>query len=94
MDGEGIHAKTGTTHDGAWYASFDQAFRVLTWVEHTDDDMTPNYLEKGVTARNLAQRIWSLLRRGTFSSPQLFGMFRGADRLTVRDLLWIEDEFA
>lgn len=94
MDGEGVHAKTGTTHDGAWYASFDQAFRVLTWVEHTDDDMTSNYSEKGVTAKNLAQRIWSLLRRGTFSSPQLFGMFRGVDRLTVRDLLWIEDEFA
>lgn len=94
MDGEDIHAKTGTTHDGAWYASFDQAFRVLTWVEHTDDDAVSNYSEKGVTARNLAQRIWSLLRRGKFSSPQMFGMFRGVGRLKVRDLLWVEEQFA
>jgi membrane peptidoglycan carboxypeptidase len=94
MDAEDIHAKTGTTHDGAWYVSFDQAFRVLTWIERTDDDPTPNYSEKGVTAINLAQRIWSLLRKGTFTSPQLFGLFRGTDRLTVRDLLWVEDQFA
>jgi penicillin-binding protein 1A len=94
MDAEDIHAKTGTTHDGAWYVSFDQAFRVLTWIERTDDDPTPNYSEKGVTAINLAQRIWSLLRRGTFTSPQLFGLFRGTDCLTVRDLLWVEEQFA
>jgi penicillin-binding protein 1A len=92
--GGDIHAKTGTTHDGSWYASFDPAFRVLTWVEHTDDDRALNYPEKAVTARNLAQRIWDLLRRGSYGSTQLYGVFRGVNNLTVRDLLWVEEQFA
>jgi membrane peptidoglycan carboxypeptidase len=94
IENNDIHAKTGTTHDGAWYASFDPAFRVLTWVERTDDDRVINYPEKGTTARNLAERIWSLLRRGSYASTQLYGVFRGADHLNVRDLLWMEEQFA
>jgi len=94
VEGADIYAKTGTTHDGAWYASYDQAFRVLTWVEHIDEEQAPNYPEKAVTARNIAQRIWSLLRRGQYMSTDLYGIFRGTDRLNVRDLLWIEEQFA
>jgi penicillin-binding protein 1A len=94
IENNDIHAKTGTTHDGAWYASFDPASRVLTWVERTDDDRVINYPEKGTTARNLAERIWSLLRRGSYASTQLYGVFRGADHLNVRDLLWMEEQFA
>ena len=94
VNGGSIHAKTGTTHDGSWYMSFDQAFRVLTWVERTDEDRAINYPEKAVTARNLAQRIWDLLRRGSHGSTQLYGVFRGVDNLTVRDLLWVEEQFA
>lgn len=89
-----IHAKTGTTDDGSWYVSFDSAFRVLTWVEFAQRDQPRDYEEKGVTAKSLAERIWNLLQSGSYCSTQIYGMFRGVDRLSVRDLLWLEEEFA
>ena len=88
-----IKAKTGTTDEGSWYVSFDPSFRVLTWVESTEDDRAKDYPEKAVTARTLAQRIWNLLKSGSYGSPSLYGVFRGSDRLLVRDLLWVEEQF-
>lgn len=90
-----IHAKTGTSSSGSWFASFDDAFRVVTWSERqTDaDGDVARYPEKGVTAKALASRIWTLLRKSQLTSPSLYGAFRGASRLNVSDLLWVEKEF-
>lgn len=90
-----IHAKTGTSISGSWFASFDDAFRVITWSERQDDtdDGVSAYPEKGVTAKALAERIWNLLKKSSLASPALYGAFRGTTRLDVRDLLWLEQEF-
>jgi membrane peptidoglycan carboxypeptidase len=95
-EGDRIQAKTGTTDEGSWYMSFDPAFRVLTWVESTEeqDEKIRDYPEKAVTARTLAQRIWALLKSASYGSPSLYGIFRGSARLSVRDLLWVEEQFA
>lgn len=90
-----IHAKTGTSISGSWFASFDDAFRVVTWSERqadADGDVSP-YPEKGVTAKALADRIWNLLKKSSLTSSALYGAFRGASRLNVQDLLWLEQEF-
>ena len=93
-DDSGLHAKTGTTNEGSWYMSFDPAFRVLTWVETPQDQKTEVYSDKAVTAKSLALRIWTLLRRDGFSSTSLHGIFRGIDHLSVQDILWVDREFA
>lgn len=87
-----LHAKTGTTDTGAWYASYDQSFQVLTWVD-TASSPPPASWGKAVTAGLLAERIWRLLRESDIPSAKLFGAFRGVDRLNVRDLLWVNKQF-
>ena len=93
IDGQNIHAKTGTTNEGSWYMSFDPSFRVLTWVESTEDERASEYPEKAVTARNLAQRIWALLRSASFGSAQMYGIFRGFNPRSVQDIIWLEEQF-
>jgi len=90
----GLASKTGSSASGGWYASYDESFRVLTW---TDSDFlevpsTP-YAAKGVSAKMLADRIWSLLRAPGQVFSTLFGAFGPVDYLNVRDLLWLEREF-
>lgn len=55
-----LHAKTGTTDTGFWYMSFDPSYRVLAWVEKEPSVPTETYVDKGITAKALADRIWKL----------------------------------
>jgi membrane peptidoglycan carboxypeptidase len=91
----GLAAKTGTSISGGWYASFDDVHRVLTW---TDSDFQPfgltrHFPSKGVSAKMLASRIWNLLANPKLGFSELFSVFRGVESMSVRDLLWIEDQF-
>jgi hypothetical protein len=86
---------TGTSISGSWYASFDDVYRVLTW---TESDFHPfgisrYFPSKGVSAKILAERIWNLLGRTALSFGELFSSFAGAESMSVRDLLWVEDQF-
>jgi penicillin-binding protein 1A len=90
----GLAAKTGTSNSGAWYISFSDTFRVLTWTE-SDFPHVRNggYSGKAVSAKSLASRIWSLLGKTRLGFTELCGVFAGVDSMTVSDLLWVEDEF-
>jgi penicillin-binding protein 1A len=90
----GLAAKTGTSISGGWYMSFSDTYRVLTW---TESDFMPVGVtqnpEKAVSAKMLANRIWSLLAKPQLTFSDLWGSFAGIDSMSVRDLLWIEGEF-
>ncbi len=90
-----LASKTGTSTSGGWYISLDDTYRLLTW---TESDFVPAqylwYPEKGVSAKNLANRIWSLLEKRDLGFADTFSVFAGVDDMPVRDLLWIEDELA
>lgn len=90
-----LAAKTGTSISGGWYASFNDVYRVLTW---TESDFQPygtsyHFPSKGVSAKILADRIWGLLSRPALGFGELFSSFSGAQSLSVRDLLWVEEQF-
>lgn len=89
-----LAAKTGTSISGGWYMSFSDVYRVLTW---TETDFLPvgitQYPEKAVSAKALANRIWSLLAKPALAFGELYSAFAGTDSMSVRDLLWIEDVF-
>jgi penicillin-binding protein 1A len=89
-----LAAKTGTSISGAWHMSFDDTYRVLTWTE-SDFLSVRNvgYSGKGVTAKSLATRIWSLLGRTRLGLIELCSVFAGVDSMSVRELLWVESEF-
>lgn len=90
----GIAAKTGTSASGGWYASFDHLFRVLTWTESDFlPDGAPYYSGKGVSARALADRVWHLLRKESINFRELFTVFAGVEKIDVRGLMWVEDQF-
>lgn len=91
--GADLYAKTGTTPTGAWYASFDESFRVLTWVEESSEAQASPLPGKARSAKALAERIWQLLRRPELRAPDLLGAFRGADALNYRDMVALENEF-
>jgi penicillin-binding protein 1A len=90
----GLAAKTGTSISGGWYVSYDESYRVLTW---TEADFLPvgvrRYSEKGVSAKLLANRIWQLLRGRRRGLSELFGAFSGVNEMSVRDLLWVDEQF-
>jgi penicillin-binding protein 1A len=90
----GLAAKTGTSISGGWYMSFSDTWRVLTW---TESDFLPvgvtQYSDKAVSAKVLASRIWQLLEKPALGFSELYSVFAGVDIMSVRDLLWIEDEF-
>jgi penicillin-binding protein 1A len=90
----GLAAKTGTSISGGWYMSFSDTYRVLTW---TESDFLPigvtQYPEKAISAKVLASRIWQLLRNAKLGFSELYSSFAGVDSMSVRDLLWVEDEF-
>ncbi len=90
----GLAAKTGTSDSGQWYASFDNVYRVLTW---TESDFTPFgspfYYGKATSAKELADRIWRLLRNQRLGFQELYSSFECVHKLTVLDLLWVEDQF-
>jgi len=90
-----LAAKTGTSISGGWYASFDDSYRVLTW---TDADFQPfgttrHFSSKGVSAKMLASRIWSLLAQSKLGFSELYSVFAGVESMSVRDLLWVESQF-
>jgi penicillin-binding protein 1A len=89
-----LAAKTGTSVSGSWYMSFNSTYRVLTWIE-SDFQQTgiTQFPEKAVSAKALANRIWQLLGRSTLGFSELYSALAGVDRMSVRDLYWIEDEF-
>jgi len=90
----GLAAKTGTSISGGWYMSFSDTHRILTW---TESDFLPagvtQYPEKAVSAKALASRIWQLLGKTKLGFSELYSAFAGVDSMSVRDLLWVEDEF-
>ncbi len=90
----GLAAKTGTSVSGGWHVSFDDVYRVLTW---TESDFLPvgidQYSGKAVSAKELAGRIWRLLRRSKLGFSELFSVLAGVDSMSVRELLWVENEF-
>ena len=89
-----LAAKTGTSCSGSWHLSFSDNYRILTWTDTTF--LSPNnfaYSGKGVTAKALASRIWTLLSKAPLGFTQLYGIFAGVDSLNVKDLLWMESEF-
>jgi penicillin-binding protein 1A len=90
----GLAAKTGTSSSGGWHVSFDDAHRLLTW---TESDFFPvgisQYPHKAVSAKALSSRIWRLLARPKLGFSELFSLFAGVDSMSVRDLLWMEDQF-
>lgn len=89
-----LASKTGTSASGGWYVSYDESFRLLTWTE-TDFSPGPNgkYPSKGVSAKALADRIWTLLSGPRRGFGTLFGAFAGVDHMSTRDLLWVEQQF-
>jgi membrane peptidoglycan carboxypeptidase len=90
----GLAAKTGTSISGGWHVSFDDVYRVLTWAE---SDFLPvgisQYTSKAVSAKSLASRIWRLLGQSRLGFSEMFSLFAGVDSMSVRDLLWVEDQF-
>lgn len=89
-----LAAKTGTSVSGGWYASFDGIHRVLTWTESDFSPYSSRYFPgKAVSARDLANRIWSLLARPQIGFQELFTVFAGVDKMSVRDLLWVDSQF-
>jgi membrane peptidoglycan carboxypeptidase len=90
----GLAAKTGTSVSGAWYMSFDERYRVLTWTENDfHSSEMQRFRGKAVSAKSLAARIWSLLATPVIGARSLYSCFAGVDSMSVSDLLWIEDEF-
>lgn len=89
-----LASKTGTSASGGWYVSYDESFRLLTW---TETDFSPGpigtYPAKGVSAKALADRIWTLLTGPRRAFSALFGAFAGVDHMLIRDLLWVEQQF-
>jgi membrane peptidoglycan carboxypeptidase len=90
----GLAAKTGTSISGGWHVSFDKVYRILTW---TESDFFPvstrRYPSKGVSAKLLAYRIRLLLKQSAIIFSQLYGVFGGIKSMSVKDLLWVEQEF-
>jgi len=90
----GLAAKTGTSMSGGWYASFDGTYRVLTWTESDFSPLSSKYYSgKAVSARELASRVWHLLTKAQVGFQELFAVFAGVDKMSVRDLLWVEEHF-
>jgi membrane peptidoglycan carboxypeptidase len=90
----GVAAKTGTSISGGWYAGFDGIHRLLTWTESDFSPFSSRYFPgKAVSAKELANRIWGLLRKPQVGFQELFTVFGGADQMSVRDLLWVENYF-
>jgi len=90
----GLAAKTGTSLSGGWYASFDGIHRVLTWTESDFSPYSSRYFPgKAVSARALASRVWAMLARPQVGFQELFTVFAGVDKMSVRDLLWVERQF-
>jgi membrane peptidoglycan carboxypeptidase len=89
----GLASKTGTSLSGSWFASFNSVFRVLTW---TETDLASygvhSYSGKGVSAKELADRVWHLLEQRLVSFRELFAVFSGTDKMNVRELMWVEDQ--
>jgi penicillin-binding protein 1A len=90
----GLAAKTGTSISGGWHVSFDEVYRILTW---TESDFLPvstrRYPSKGVSAKLLAGRIRVLLKHSALVFSQLYGVFGRLESMSVKDLLWVEEEF-
>jgi penicillin-binding protein 1A len=93
LEHPGVRAKTGTANNGAWYLSYDDSFRVLVWMESMSEGAS-HVWEKATTARAFADRVWTLLRERPLFSNRLSGVFQGTERLSVKDLVWMETQFA